>query len=66
MAAGGELVGAAAQGAEEMFGGDSKKWEMLNDPRYTSASRLGLLFGRLRLTNGDEDGSDSDEDTSVT
>ena len=46
----------------DVFGGDSKKWEMLNDPRYTSASRLGLLFERLRLANGDEDGSDSDED----
>ena len=46
----------------DVFGGDNKKWEMLNDPRYTSASRLGLLFGRLRLTNGDEGGSDSDKD----
>ena len=29
----------------DVFGGDSKKWEMVNDPRFTSSSRLGLTLG---------------------
>ena len=43
-----------------LFGGDGKKWEMVNDPRFTSASRLGCLFGRLRLANGNKDNSESE------
>jgi hypothetical protein len=39
----------------DMWGGDSKKWEKLNDPEYTSAHRLAQLFQVLRAAqNSDE------------
>ena len=33
----------------DVFGGNSKKLELLNDPAYTSAGRIAHLFSRLRL-----------------
>ena len=44
----------------DVFGGDQKKRDMLNDPNYTSASRISLLFDRLKQAQGTADNSSSD------
>ena len=44
----------------DVFGGDEKKKEMLNDPNYTSASRISLLFDRLKQAQCTADSSSSD------
>ena len=36
----------------DVFGGDRKQIELLNDPAYTSASRIAHLFSQLRLAQG--------------
>ena len=35
----------------DIFAGDKNKWELLNDKRYTSASRIHPLFEKLRQNN---------------
>jgi len=45
----------------DVFGGDRKKIELLNNPAYTSASRIAHLFSQLRLAQGNtETEEDSD------
>jgi hypothetical protein len=45
-----------------VFGGDCKKIELLNDPAYTSASRIALLFSQLRLAQGNAETEEDRQD----
>ena len=46
----------------DFFGGDSKKWEKLNDPEFRSLRRVTPLFDALRRAQLKEDASDSESD----
>ena len=49
-----------------MFGGDSEKWDKLNDPEFRSARRLAPLFEALEKAqakeHSDEEGMEGEED----
>ena len=49
-----------ADACYDVFGGDRNKWNLLEDPEYTSAERISISFGYLRVTHGKITAEDSD------